>query len=243
VSTRVKALFTVGLFALLGWLLWRATREPAVPHGGAAAARGAKKDTEAAFSREDVPTVAMVRPEPLPGETFDRGRVNLFTYERSPEEIAEEKRKAEEARRLAEEEAERQRVIREEQDRLRREQEAKDAERRRLEEEERRRNPPPPPPPKPPDFRYEYIGIIGPMGDPFAILSVGSGPWSYVKTGDVVDRQFVVEHVAEYVLNLSYVDALFAADLKQVPRSLPGASPTVGAPTSPGRSPSSRKPR
>jgi hypothetical protein len=195
----------------------------------------------AAFAAADVPLVLVVRPEPLPGETLDRGRINLFSYEQSPEEKAEVARQqaeaAEKARIAAEaaakaraEQAERDRIAREEAEKRRREKEAWDL-----------AHPPPPPPPVPPEFRYQFIGVIGPMDAPLAIITDGGEGWRYVKVGDVIDGKFRVEGVGRHALSLdlSYVDPKFANEILQVPRAFPSAAGAPGT-TKPSTSPRKR---
>ena len=171
----------------------------------------------------DVPVVVKSPWRARAGETFVRER-SLFDYAQSPEEIARiEKERAdaaEAARKAAAEEA----AIREEMNKRQQEEAAKRAEAARLEAERQARwLAEHPPKPVPPTFSYEYIGVIGPKDDAYAILRGPDQKLTYAKAGDIVDRRFRIERVAKLVLDLTYTDPQFTGEIGQVQRTFEGA--------------------
>lgn len=202
--------------------------------GGGDDRRGARGT---AITAEDVPVLAWLHEDGASVEA-ERDR-DLFEYAKSPEEIEAERlaaearrREAEEARRRAAEEARR----RAEEEARRR---AAEAEKRRLATLRARQpeEPPPqrtePPPPEPPTFTYEYVGIIGPHGDPHAILLADDpedDDFHYAKAGDVIDGAFRVQRVGRLKMDLSYVDPTFAGDVTEVPRTFAAGSVDGAAP-------------
>jgi hypothetical protein len=236
VSERAKAILAVILLGVAAVGLWRAwtsgPETPAARRGGsagvddaAAASRSGKKTRK--MAADDIPVVLTALARAREDETFVRER-SLFDYAQSPEEVAaiEEARKAAELKR-AQDEAERLRVLQEHQ--AKQAEEAKRLAELKAEEDRKRAqylidNPPKPVPPR---FAFEYIGVIGPKDDAYAILRGSDQKLSYAKAGDVVATAFRIERVAKFVLDLTYTEAQFAGEIGQVQRTFAGA-PTAG---------------
>lgn len=232
-SERAKTVLAVILLSVAAVSLWRASSSgqdsSAARRGraGGDAGDGTSRSGKKELAAEDIPVVLTALARAREDETFLRER-SLFAYAQSPEEVAaiEEARKAAELKR-AQDEAERLRILKEQQ-----EKQAEEA--RRLAElkaeEDRKRaqylidNPPKPVPPR---FAFEYIGIIGPKNDAYAILRAPDQKLSYAKAGDVVESKFRIERVAKFVLDLTYTEAQFAGEIGQVQRLLEG-TPTAG---------------
>ena len=171
-----------------------ARRGPAVGAGGEEADADGAPEKKARRGKRieaaDIPVIVKAVAKPAPGETFDRVR-SLFDYAQSPDELAqikvaqdlmEAQRKEAQAKaeQAAKEAAERGRVAATEAAARAEEQQKADEEYRRLH----------PPKPVPPRFAYDYIGVVGPMKDPFAILRGPDQKLNYARSGDVIDKQF-----------------------------------------------------
>ena len=234
-SEQSKTILAVVLLSVAALGLWRASRSgqdaPAARRGGSTAsdddggARQGKKGKK--LGAEDIPVVLIALARAREGETFVRER-SLFDYAQSPEEVAaiEEARKAAELKR-AEAEAERLTILKEHNERkaiedarlAKLEAEAAEVKRKYLEEH--------PPKPVPPRFAFDYIGVIGPRDDAYAILRASDQKLSYAKAGDVVGAKFRIERVAKYVLDLTYTEDQFAGEIGQVQRTFESA-PAAG---------------
>jgi hypothetical protein len=230
-SRRAQWILATVLLAVLAVLLGRElTREESLlgPRG--------RRDSGGAvpFQDDAVPVVVLAAPGPLPGESFERGREDIFRYEESPavrearaqaeREAAERRRKqqeearqraAEEARRKAEEEARRRaEEAARQRERLAREQ-AERAEEEESQEETAR--------PDPPSFPYRYDGLIGEKTNAIAILLDSEDERHYAQAGQVLDEAFRVERVGQLKLVLSFTDPLFEGEFRQVPLRMEGA--------------------
>ncbi len=218
--TRPQVLAAI-LVLVLGWIVARTwLMPPELPAGApgqdvAAGSRGKAKVLVA----EDVPVVVAGLARLRGGEVFERER-SLFEFARSPEEIrAEEeaRRQAEEeARRIAEEARAAAAKAAEELARRAEEERKRQEEERKRQEEALRLNPPPP---VPPSFQYQYLGVVGQMSDPLAILLGPDRKYRYVRAGEVIDDRFRLEFIGEVRLDLSYTDARFANVFTQVQRN------------------------
>lgn len=225
----ILAIVLLGVFAVL--LGRELSREESLlgPHG--------RRDAGGAvpFEGEAVPVVVLASPGPLPGETFDRRREDIFRYEESPavreareraeREAAERRRReqeearrraAEEAQRKAEEEARR----RAEEAAARRAALARQQEERA--EEEEAREEPEQVRPDPPTFPYRFDGLIGEKTDAIAILLDSEDERHYAQAGQVLDEAFRVERVGQLKLVLSFTDPLFEGEFRQVPLRMEG---------------------
>ena len=231
-TPRAKGVLAFVLVVILAFMTWWNVLRPAVAGGSVALGRG-QDAMKPPFVADDVPAVVFARGEARDGETFSSIRNNLFVYEKSPAVIAkeEEDRKAAaaamEAARLVQED---QRKKQAELDRIADEERAKVEAARR---EEAIRNPPKPPPPIPPDFKYQYIGVIGPDSGRYAILQDGSQAFSFAKAGEVIDNQFRVERVGRLNLDLTYTDNRFAGQFQQVPRQFSEGAASPAATSTP----------
>lgn len=216
-TSRQRNLLVIGL-VVTAWGSWilLSGDEPGVP-GTSSAQRSSDRKSAAALTADKVPVVVSALGIPGPAETFERER-NLFEYAQSPEELA----RIEAQRRLAAEEAQRRAqeaadaaARQAEAERLRLEQER---ERQRLLALEKVKQPVIPPKPVPPSFPYQYVGTIGPVDAPFAILTGPDKQYRYIRAGDTIDREFKLEYIAERRLDLSYTDPRFQDQFTQVQR-------------------------
>ena len=243
-SQRTQLLFLAAVLAVLGFLIVRQL-------GDGGAGNGPREKRERGSTRggpttaDDVPALRHLHAPAAPAAEDDRDR-DLFAYAESPADR--------DARRREQEEAERQRAALAEQRRLaeevRRKAEAEAARRRaekaaRLASERALRDSqaapvaPEGPRPDPPSFPYEYVGIIGPREDSFAILQTDDEKLLYAKAGDILDSSFLIHHVGKYTLHLGYTDPQFADAAAQVPRKLTtdvGGAPAAAMPRPSGRS-------
>lgn len=181
------------------------------------ATRSQGRKAKAVATADKIPVVVSELAIPGPAETFERER-SLFAFAQSPDELArieaQKRLAAEEARKRAEEAAA-EAARRAEEERQRRE---ADAERARLAAIEAAKQPVIPPKPVPPSFPYQYVGTIGPVDAPFAILTGPDRAYRYVRAGEAIDRDFKLEYIAERRLDLSYTDPRFQDQFTQVQR-------------------------
>jgi len=161
--------------------------------GGPAAARAQVREV----TPEQLPKVTEVKLATSTGATIPTHSRNLFNYAESPSTIAEKLRQQREAERLAKEAAERRRIQMEE--------EAKAAA---VRAEAERVNPPPPPPPP---INLRFIGKMGDIHAPIAILAdASSGDVFTAKEGEVVAEKFRVKKIEFDSVTIGYTDALIA---------------------------------
>ena len=129
---------------------------------------------------------------------------NLFNYAKSPDQVSEERRQAAEAERQAREAAERRR--------LQAEAEAKAA----MERAKYERDHPPVPPAPPINFRF--IGKMGDVKSPIAILEEASpgGDKYTVKEGEVVLDKYKILKIDFDSVTIGYVNPLYAQETKTI---------------------------
>lgn len=241
-SQKAKTIAAALLLSVLGIVVIFQARDDRTARKAAdrAAARtaGPRAATDPAA---DVPVIAHLAFRPRLNETFERER-SLFAYAKSPATLAAERRAAEEA-------AEAARKAAEERERLRKEQEERDREARKIADAKAaeaaarqaqwlKDNPPKP---VPPDFPYEFVGIIGPADRPLAILEDRAHALVYAGSGDVVDNAFRLERVGRKALDFSYVNETFKDQFKRVQLvSKPGLDLSSSTPAAASR-PSKRR--
>lgn len=220
---RVQVTVLLLVIAALGWYVW----PQLVGEDSLLGPRGERDRAEAPFEADEVPVIGLATPGPMSGETFERPRVDIFSYEEDPiarqARLDEEKAKRDaEAKRRAEEQEIKRRQAAEaakakaEKDRLAREEAARLAALRATANDE----PPPPVEPErpvPPNFPYRFDGRVGPRADAIAILRDKEDDFAYARAGQVLDEAFRIESVGKLKLVLSYTDPLFAGEFHQVP--------------------------
>lgn len=122
---------------------------------------------------------------------------NLFNYSKSPDEVADEIRRQKEAERLAKEAAER-----------RRQQQEAEA---RAAIDRAKQLAINPPPPEPPMIPFRFIGKMGELKHPLAVLAdAGSGEIYTVKEGEIIQDKFKVKKIELDAVTIGYTDALIA---------------------------------
>jgi hypothetical protein len=238
VTDRMKLTILIGLALVLGWLWVVLGSEEGLL--GASGDRGGLSAPP--YTSEDIPLIVFKGPDEFEGERFDRPDRNLFNFEKSPEELADEEARRLEAQRLADETAEA-KAKRDEEARLKRAAAAEAAARKKALDDAARRAseltdvklPPPrprpdaPPAPIPPAFPYEFEGLIGPLDDAIAILRTGEEKLAYARAGQVMDATFKIERVGQVMLVLSFIDPVFEGELRQVQLRHDQAAPGLTA--------------
>ena len=227
--------FLIGVLAVLVVLVVFQLRDDEKAMTVAAAgARGAKAGRgEAADIASTIPVVAALAFKPKVHETFERER-SLFAYAKSPATLEMERQTAEAAARAAAEAAKVAEEARIERDRVaaiaRAEADKKAAIEREKQAAYLRDHPPPP---IPPDFPYEFVGLVGPKDAPFAILVDRSKSLVYVQAGEEVAGSFKIDRVGRKTIDLSYLDPRFEGQFKRVQLvSKPGLDLSTAAPAS-----------
>jgi len=204
--------------------LWWGLRETPAGGAGVAPPKGRRSSATKTIDADDIPVVSSLAFQPTLDETFTRNR-DLFSYARSPEEIQREQDAQVAAAKAAQVAA-----AAAEEDRKRRaaEQDVKNEALRKEQEETARRQAEflrdHPPKPVPPEFRYQYIGVIGPREDSYAILAGSGSVFLYARAGDVIDNMFRVERVGRLKLDIGYTDPRFEDELREVPRVFDSAA-------------------
>jgi hypothetical protein len=210
----------LALIAVGAWAAWQlASGNEAAPEPGTAAARTESRKGKDQVTAEKVPVVVSRLAEPGTGEVFARER-NLFEFAQSPEEleaIEAQRRATAEAQRVATQRAAEAAAAKAEADRKAAEvaAAAREAQAKALREQLALN----PPKPTPPSFPYLYVGTIGPVDNPFAILSAPDRTYRYVRAGEAIDRDFKLEYIAQRRLDLSYTDKQFQDQFTQVQRT------------------------
>ena len=187
-----KEILVIVLFAGLGIVLFYQYKK-LMPSSDtpAEAARAAVKQV----SPGALPALVPVTLEAEHKVRIRKNSRNLFNSAKSPSEVYEEERQRREAERLAKEAAERRR--------LQMEAEAKAAAARAQAEAI---NPPPPPAPQ---IRFTFIGKMGDMTSPIAILAdATTGDVYTVREGEVIAEKFKIQKIEFDSVTIGLTDAL-----------------------------------
>ena len=200
------------------WALWPGDEPLAGGTAAVAEDRASGRKGKDLVTAEKVPVVVSRLAEPGTGEVFVRER-NLFEHAQSPEEvqaIEEQRRATVAAQKVLDQQRSEAVALQVQKDR-----EAEDARRIARElamKKAREADLLNPPKPIPPSFPYQYVGIIGPVENPFAVLSAPDRSYRYVRAGESIDAQFKLEYIAQQRLDLSYTDKQFQDQFTQVQR-------------------------
>lgn len=232
-SQRAKAIGAALLLGLLAVLLMFQARDDRKAAATAERRAGSRaKQDDAAHVADAIPVVAALAFRPVSREVFTRER-SLFAYALSPAVVA----KMEADRIAAEKLVEQQRIedekqakiakeARDKQDAIDREEARKRAEAKRILDASL-----PPPKPVPPDFPFEFVGLIGPKENLYAILLDRAKKLHYVQAGTEIESAFRIEFVGRHVIDVSYLDSRFQDQFKRVQKvTKPGLDVSASAP-------------
>jgi hypothetical protein len=204
--SRREILLVTGLGAAAAVWLWYSW-SPSEPPAAVAAKKAEAARRDLVFGR--VPIVHMEQLDRAVVKYDASGR-DLFKFATRPPSWAEVKRLKAEAAAAAKAQREA-----EERARLLAEQKAKeDAERQAY----LAAHPPPPPKPVPPPVMFQFIGFVGPPDGRIAAFELNN-ELILAKTGDVVKKDFRLEEIRYESVLISFVDARFKGETRELPLS------------------------